>query len=375
MTSATHPDSTVELDTRDGDAALFDTLLGELQRFARGTSQSLVAHVRLGGTDSVLDATATETVRGTVQAAALDLAQSGKRVNAALTLDTTPAADVTTLSHYLHSAGAASMTGNTLDLTRTVSEPRPPTDTRVIVLTGAAGAIGRAVAEHLGRSGHRLILVDIDADALEATAETTPNVTAIHACDLTSEPQVARLLTALEPTGFDAAVLLHGVPAGRALSDVDPPAARRQYAINASATTHVTTALASALSSENGGTIVALSSQAGLAAEQGNLTYCAGKFALVGFARAYAEQVRDQNVAIHVLCPGPIDSPLMRAAFAQLAPASGMSVEDYTAMRMAEIPLGRPGTTDEMAAAVQCLLDLRAATGLVLAPTGGAVMT
>jgi NAD(P)-dependent dehydrogenase (short-subunit alcohol dehydrogenase family) len=377
VTATEQPTRVIDLvlDTRDGDAAAFETLLVGLQRFAHEQVESMVVSLRFSGDDFVQEATLAQMVRGTVQAAALDLAQSGKRVNALLARDSTTPADLATITGYLHSAGAASMTGDCIDLTRRLGGPRPPAKREVAVLTGAAGAIGRVVAEVLGRAGRRLVLVDLAADALEEAARTIPNVVATHACDLTSGDQVDELIAKLEPVQPTAAVLLHGVPAGRALPEVEITAAKRQYAINATSATGFVTALAPLLASNGGGSIVALSSQAGLAAERGNIAYCAGKFALVGFAQAFAQTLLDQRVALHVLCPGPIDSPLMRAAFAGLAPAAGMSVEDYTAMRMAQIPLGRPGTPEEMAAAVGCLLALQTATGVVLAPTGGAVMT
>ncbi|HYS36632.1 MAG TPA: SDR family NAD(P)-dependent oxidoreductase, partial [Pseudonocardiaceae bacterium] len=209
MTTTEHGTRTIdlELDTRHGHDAAFETLLVRLQRFGLEHGESMVVTVRLSGDDLVQDATLAQMVRGTVQAGALDLARSGKRVNALLARDTTTPADLATLTDYLHSTGAASMTGDCVDLTRRLSGPRPQTEGDVVVLTGAAGAIGHVVAEVLGNAGHRLVLVDLAADALAEAARTIPNVVATHACDLTSADEGRELIAKLEPVRPTAAVV------------------------------------------------------------------------------------------------------------------------------------------------------------------------
>jgi NAD(P)-dependent dehydrogenase (short-subunit alcohol dehydrogenase family) len=158
------------------------------------------------------------------------------------------------------------------------------------------------------------------------------------------------------------------------LAHMDPGVRDRSLRVNGTGVWNLITGLGGRLEQGEQGSVVVLSSQAGLYAEPGNGPYCAAKFAVVGLVRALAADAGNSALRVHALCPGPVDTPLMREAFAAMADAAGISAEEYMAQRLAGIPLGRVGTTGQIGAAARYLIELEA-SGVVLASTGGAVLT
>lgn len=323
------------------------------------------------GTPKVVQAASAAAVRGSVGVAALEAASRGQRVNSVLVNETTAEADLALVLTHLADEDAAGFTaGATLDLTaQTVLGPQPA-DLPVLV-TGAAGGLGGAVAEAFVAAGHLVVISDLGGVALEQQA-TRLGVTAIP-CDVTSASDVAAL--AAHPSlaeGLSSLQVLHGVGGSGALDALDEGVRERSLRINGTGVWNVVDALMPAVAA-GAGSVVVLASQAGLIAEPGNGAYCAAKFAAVGLVRSLAQSA-PSGVRVHTLCPGPIDTPLMRASFAGMAEAAGLTYDEYHAQRLAVIPLGRFGSPWHMGAAALVLSQLRA-TGVTLAPTGAFLLT
>jgi 3-oxoacyl-[acyl-carrier protein] reductase len=116
---------------------------------------------------------------------------------------------------------------------------------------------------------------------------------------------------------------------------------------------------------QRGGRILAVSSVVGQMGNPGQANYAASKAGLIGFAKALAREVASRGITVNVIAPGLIDTEMTRA-IAEKAQA------DWTA----QIPLGRLGTVDDVAAAACFLASDEAAyiTGHVLAVNGGMYM-
>jgi len=355
------------------DAEAFDRLVPALQSFAAGEDSAAVIVVESPIEDGGERAALRGVLRGSMQASALELAESGKRVNGILVDAGTDAEDLEALVNYLIADEAASTTGTTHDLRRRISGERPATPGRTVALVGAAGTIGSAVAQVLDAAGHHLVLVDKAADRLSDLAGSLTSAVEVVS-DLLDPDAADRLADQAAELKVDAVVLLQGVPAGASLPDISGAKAKIQYAINATSAIKLVDRLAPVVAESGRGVIVATSSQAGLIGEKANTSYCAGKFALADFVYARIGDLAAQGVATHLLCPGPVDGPLMRASFADMGRSLGITAEEYFARRMSTIPLGRPALAEEIGAAVRTLLALRSTTGLTFAPTGGAVM-
>jgi NAD(P)-dependent dehydrogenase (short-subunit alcohol dehydrogenase family) len=122
------------------------------------------------------------------------------------------------------------------------------------------------------------------------------------------------------------------------------------------------------------GSFIAIASQAGLVGEANNGAYCAAKFALVGWARMLAAAQPETGVRVRTVCPGCVDTPLLRDGLAGMARDAGVSLEAITAQRVCAIPGGRPADPADIAALVTCLSHLAAPAPAVAPATGGEVL-
>jgi NAD(P)-dependent dehydrogenase (short-subunit alcohol dehydrogenase family) len=370
--------SVLVLDTADG--ADWDELvegtsrtllarLGELLAAAGTTPITLVLGVA-GPSATPTQLAAAEAAHGIIGVAAIEAAPRGRRVNTVVADGTTTDRDLAASLAYLADEEAAGFTsGATLELTR-VTTPQQPDSELPVLVTGAAGGLGSAVAEAFVAAGRTVVLSDLAGPALEAQAERLGQVSV--ACDVTDPEDVAALATHPAVTGgLSSLQVIHGVGGSGSLEELEEGPRERSLRINGTGVWNVVSSLMPLVEAGRG-SVVVLSSQAGLISEPGNGAYCAAKFAAAGLVRALA--TRSSDVRVHLLCPGPIDTPLMRSAFTGMAAAEGISYDDYHAGRMAVIPLGRFGSPEHMGSAA-LLLDGLDATGVTLAPTGAFLLT
>ncbi|MFC9358830.1 SDR family NAD(P)-dependent oxidoreductase [Rhodococcus sp. NPDC057014] len=352
--------------------ALLDTL-GET---VNASSLPIVVVLRVDDTHTAVSTAARNAVKGVIGVAALEAADTGRRVNAVAINQTTTDRDLRATVEYLSDDDAAGYTtGITIDLTRQAPGHQPvgDRDEAPILVTGGAGGLGRAYAEALVAAGRKVIISDLESDALRATADelNAPYV----ACDVTSAAAVEDLAkNPLVASGLAGLAVYHGVGGSGGIGQLTPGVRDRSLVINGTGVYNVVNALVPALQRGRPGSVMILASQAGLIAERGGGAYCAAKFAAVGYAEALAEELSDSGVRVHSVCPGPVDTALLRNAFAGMAAVEGMSYDEYRNSRMQEIPLRRFGQPEQIAAATSLLLDLDA-TGVVLPATGGIVLT
>jgi 3-oxoacyl-[acyl-carrier protein] reductase len=116
---------------------------------------------------------------------------------------------------------------------------------------------------------------------------------------------------------------------------------------------------------QRGGRIIAVSSVVGQMGNAGQTNYAASKAGVIGFAKALAREVASRAITVNVVAPGMVDTDMTRVI-------NEKAQVDWAAM----IPLGRPGTVDDVAAAVCFLASDEASyiTGHVLAVNGGMYM-
>lgn len=315
-----------------------------------------------------------EMVRGVAGSAALEFAETGCRVNTVLWTGESDPSDVQSTLDYLgNDVDAGFTTGATIHLLDKAVAPESTTRDGVVLVTGGAGGLGRAAADRLVAMGRSVVISDLPGDQLDHAASEL-GVPAIGA-NLSDVESLEALVQSPHLEGLDTLLIHHGVGASSRLdSHYDAAAGLRSIAINGTSVWRTFEMLRPRLAQQPSSTAVMLSSVAGLTAEPGNGAYGAAKFAVVGYVRGNYHALTEDGIRLHALCPGPIDTPLMRSIFAGFARDVGLSAEEFTANRLGSIPLKMAGSPHHIGAAAAYLSQL-AAPGIVLAPTGGEVLT
>jgi 3-oxoacyl-[acyl-carrier protein] reductase len=240
---------------------------------------------------------------------------------------------------------------------------------KVALVTGASRGIGRAIASRLAEQG-ATVLAAARADHAEAAAaaltERGLRVEPVS-LDVTDAPSVERLPAQIVQRHgrLDIVVSNAGMARDQLLMRMKREDWDQVLATNLTATFVLTQAAIRPMLKQRTGRIIAIGSVVGQTGNAGQSNYAASKAGLIGFAKALAREVASRNITVNVVAPGLVDTDMTRAI-------SGKAQIDWAA----QIPIGRPGTADEIAAAVCFLASDEAAyiTGHVLAVNGGMYM-
>jgi 3-oxoacyl-[acyl-carrier protein] reductase len=240
---------------------------------------------------------------------------------------------------------------------------------RVAVVTGASRGIGRAIATALAAQGATVVAAargdHADAVAAELTAQGR-RVEAV-ALDVTDAAAVERLpgLVVERHGRIDIIVSNAGIARDQLLMRMKREDWDAVLATNLTATFGLAQAAMRPMLKQRAGRIIAISSVVGQMGNAGQSNYAASKAGLIGFAKALAREVASRGITVNVVAPGMIDTDMTRAI-------SEKTQVDWAA----QIPLGRPGSPGDVAAAVCFLASDEAAyiTGHVLAVNGGMYM-
>ena len=240
---------------------------------------------------------------------------------------------------------------------------------KVALVTGASRGIGRAIALRLADQGATVVAAargDNAAETAAAIAGTGGRAESVG-IDVTDSAAVGGLPGAIvERHGrLDIVVSNAGITRDQLLMRMKREDWDAVLATNLTATFTLAQAAMRPMLKQRGGRIVAVSSVVGQMGNAGQTNYAASKAGLIGFAKALAREVASRGVTVNVIAPGMIDTDMTRAI-----------AEKAQVDWAAQIPLGRLGTVDDVAAAACFLASDEAAyiTGHVLAVNGGMYM-
>jgi len=243
---------------------------------------------------------------------------------------------------------------------------------RVIVLTGAAGGIGRATAERLADEGARLVLSDREAavaDVAAAIVAAGGEAIAVVA-DVTVAAQVALIAEAATTAfgGVDVLVNNHGAIVGRSFLETTEEDWVRVHDVVLKSVFLVSSAIIPLMLGRAGASVVNIASVGGVVALRNMSAYGAAKAGVVHLSKCMAIDLAEQGIRVNAICPGVIDTPQPRQ-FAATLPDPEAAFAAFEPLH----PLGRLGRPDEVADAICYLASDRSSfvTGSALIVDGG----
>ncbi|MGO6972584.1 SDR family NAD(P)-dependent oxidoreductase [Rhizobium leguminosarum] len=238
------------------------------------------------------------------------------------------------------------------------------------IVTGAGSGIGRAIAARLSQDGYAVLVNDLHLDRAQAVADEIAiagGKAVAVAGDVSSETDTANV--------YDVAVSAFGHPrllvncAGIVhqalfenleLADFD-----RMFAIHVRGTFLMTKLALPSMLAVGDGVIINVASQLGQIGGIELVHYAGAKAAIIGMTKSLAREVSNRGVRVNAVAPGPINTPLVR----ELS-------REWRVRKAAELPLGRFGEPEEVAATVSFLASPAASlfVGQTLGPNSGDVM-
>lgn len=181
-----------------------------------------------------------------------------------------------------------------------------------VLLTGATGGIGTALATEFARRGARLVLTGRKIGALKRLAESLPGEHETRIADLSDPPQAARLARAAGQ--IDILIANAGVVAADRLEDLTSDEITAQISVNLTSTAVLTAELGSGMLARAHGHVVLISSIAGrMATITNGPLYTASKWGLRGLGLQLREDWRETGVGVSVIYPGPVSEAGMFA--------------------------------------------------------------
>ena len=256
-------------------------------------------------------------------------------------------------------------------------------ESRVVIVTGAAQGIGAEAAWRFAEDGARLVLTDMApggaADVAAKIAATHPGSGAVGLRTDVTDPAACDELvaTAVARHGrLDVlAVATVAAPQWSLLKDLPPDEWDRIMAVNAKGPYLLSRSAIPALTSPGGSIVYVYSGHAQLGSP-GRAVYSASKGALGSMIKSLALELAPDRITVNGVAPLHVDAPLNDAGLKAAAEDAGLTVEEVRARRDSGIPLGRAATLREVADAMAYLASPRAAyvTGTILDINGGLLM-
>lgn len=245
---------------------------------------------------------------------------------------------------------------------------------KTVVVTGAGGGVGRAVALLLAGHGARLALTDQDADSLAQTVNSLRSLGArvVWKVGDIADPKTAeQLVLAAKGShgGIDAVCNIAGTLSGGSVEEATVEQFDRAMHINCMAQLIVIQKALPLLRRSNRASIVNVASIGALTALPMMSLYCASKAAVLGLTRAVAAELAP-NIRCNAICPGGIDTPMSRAFLAGFSDAEREEIMPKLTGRQLMKRFARP---DEVAAAIVFLVGDESSflTGAVVPVDGG----
>jgi 3-oxoacyl-[acyl-carrier protein] reductase len=237
---------------------------------------------------------------------------------------------------------------------------------KVAFITGGARGIGRATAQAFAAEGARVIVADVAADAVEATARALGGGAIGLPLDVADPAAVKQMVAeALARTErIDVLINNAGITRDATLAKTTDEAWNAVLAVNLSGTFYMTREVAPHMVARGSGAIVNASSVVGVYGNFGQTNYVATKAGVIGMTRVWARELGRKGVRVNAIAPGFIATDM-----------TAKMPEDVLEGMKKKTPLGRLGTPEDVARAYLFLASDEASfiNGQVLGVDGGLV--
>ncbi|WP_017615650.1 SDR family NAD(P)-dependent oxidoreductase [Nocardiopsis salina] len=229
---------------------------------------------------------------------------------------------------------------------------------RTVVVTGANGVLGRALAGHLAATGYEVVGLDREAAA-------TPEGVGVEACDITSTRQVVALLSDIADRGLSLYGLVNcaAVIPTAGLWEMDQDEFLHTVHVNTWGTLNMSREAARLMKESSEGRIVNISSVAGyIGGLVGGPDYAVSKAGVIVLTKVLAKELAPDNITVNAVAPGALAGPVTQNL-----------TDEEREQVVGSIPLGRFGDTREIVASVSNLLADHSGyiTGSTLDVNGG----
>ncbi len=237
-------------------------------------------------------------------------------------------------------------------------------DGRVALVTGGAQGLGLAIAERFTAEGATVVVADLDGEAAAEAAAGLAGATGVRANVVDEDDVRAMVAHAVEAHGrLDVLVNNAGITRDKSLGKMTLEMFRQVIDVHLQGTWLGSKAAFEVLREQgDGGAIVNMSSVSGKVGNFGQTNYSAAKAGIVGMTKALAKEGARFGIRVNAVMPG-----LIRSAMTEAMP------QDAWDSKLQDIPMGRAGEPEEVAAAALFLAsDLSSySTGTVVEVTGG----
>lgn len=252
---------------------------------------------------------------------------------------------------------------------------------QVAIVTGGGRGIGRATAIELARLGADIVVAEVDrtgADGTAAAVKGQGRRASVVATDVTSRAALAAMAKqALAEFGrIDVLVNNAGIYRAATTLDVTEEHWDAVLDLNARAVFFASQAVLPAMIAQKRGCIVNLASMAGKIGSRTNLPYNASKAAVISITKSLALAHAADGIRVNCVCPGFVETDMWTMVAREQGALLGMTPEEFTRQRAAQVPLGRMERPEDVANVIGFLAGSKAAymTGQALNVTGGVIM-
>jgi len=249
------------------------------------------------------------------------------------------------------------------------------------IVTGAGRGIGRAIALELARQGADVVIAELDPAGAKRTAEEVGALgrrAVALATDVTSRADLRAMVdrAKAEFGRIDILVNNAGIYRAAATLDVTEEHWDAIMTINAKAVFFASQAVLPVMMAQKSGSIVSLASMAGKIGSKTNLPYNASKAAVVSMTKSLALAHAGNGIRVNCVCPGFVETDMWTMVSRDQGALLGMTAEEFTRQRTAQVPLGRMEKPEDVAHVVAFLAGPRSGymTGQALSVDGGLVM-